>query len=430
LAERPRVVVVGAGFGGLNVARSLRRADVDTLVLDETNYHLFQPLLYQVATAGLSPADIAYPVRGVLRRVPNAEFRLGTVTGADFGRRVVRTADGAEIGYDHLVLATGARSATFGVPGVEEHAFALKTLDDALRLRSHVLWQVERLAVRPSLLDDGVLTTVVVGGGPTGVEVAGAITELNRVLRRDFPRVPMDRARVVLIELTEDVLGPFHPVLRAHAQRQLRRRGVEVLLGQSVKEVRADGVLLGDGSTIESQTVVWAAGVRAASLADRLGLDQGPGGRILVDGQLAVPGQPGVWAIGDVAAAPAGDGTFLPQLAPVATQAGRYVAERIRLAADGAAAGPGPFRYRDKGIMATIGRQAAVAQLPLPAARFRGTIGWLMWLFLHLVMLIGFRNRASVLLNWAWNYVTWERGARLITDMPQERGRRSEPPTA
>jgi NADH:ubiquinone reductase (H+-translocating) len=410
---RPRVVVIGAGFGGLRVARGLRRAPVDVLLLDAANYHLFQPLLYQVATAGLAPTDIAYPVRGALRRITNAGFRLGTVTGADLDRKVVTTAEGTEVAFDFLVVAAGARTATFGVPGADEHARGLKTLEDALRLRSHLLLRFEEAAADPGLVGEGALTTVVVGGGPTGVELAGALRELHRVLAKDFPGLPVDQARVVLVELAPHVLAPFHERLRRHAVRQLEARGVELRLGRSVAKVTPGGVVLDDGSEVVAQTVVWAAGVQAAELAAQLGFERGPGGRIVVDERLAVPGRDDVWVIGDIAAARDEQGQLLPQVAPVAMQGGLHVAAEIASQVAGTPRNA-PFRYRDKGTMATIGRRAAVAQLP-PGLRFRGTLGWLMWLGLHLVMLIGYRNRASVLLNWAYNYLTWERGGRLIT---------------
>ena len=410
--RRPRVVIVGAGFGGLTVARALRRDPVDVVVLDRTNHHLFQPLLYQVATAGLAPTDIAYPVRGLLRRAPAATFRLGAVTGVDWAGRALATTTGERLAFDHLVLAAGARTADFGVPGVAEHAVGLKSVPDALEIRTRLLGAFERADHDPSKAAAGALNVVIVGGGPTGVELAGAASELYaKVLAKDFPHLAVGAARIVLVELADGVLAPFHPRLRRHAAAQLRKRGVELRLSTAVTEVAPDQVVLADGERIPVGTVVWAAGVRAEPLAAQLGLPEGPAGRVQVSADLSVPGYDGVWAIGDLAAAPGPDGHSLPQVAPVAIQGGRHVAEQIRRRLAGQATTP--FRYRDKGAMATIGRRAAVAQLP-GGIRLRGTLGWVAWLWLHLLTLIGFRNRASVLVDWAWNYLTWDRPGRLL----------------
>ncbi|MBA2575973.1 MAG: NAD(P)/FAD-dependent oxidoreductase [Euzebyaceae bacterium] len=427
-ANRPRVVIVGAGFGGLTAALALRAAPVEVVLVDRTNHHLFQPLLYQVATASLEPADIASAVRGIIRRSPNTSFRSEEVTGVDWASRRLHTADGADIPYDQLVIAGGADTATYGIPGVAEHAFGLKTLEDAVHLRTHLLRQFEAADRRPDLLEVGAASVVVVGGGATGVEMAGALVELfHGVLAKDFPALEVARARVVLVEAGEALLPPFHRELGDHARRLLADRGVEVLLGRAVAEVTAERVQLDDGRTIPTRTVLWAAGVRAAGLADVLGLEQAGGGRLVVRDDLTVPGRPDVWAIGDIAAATDAQGRPYPQVAPVAMQAARHLAEQIQRRLGGETTAP--FRYLDKGMMATIGRRAAVTQLPFPfptraprpgrrTLRFRGTLAWIMWLFLHLVTLIGFRNRLSVLLNWAWNYVTSDRAARLILSTP------------
>ena len=424
-----RVVIVGAGFGGLATARALaprghrpaRRVsqlhdagqNVDVVLVDRHNYHLFQPLLYQVATAGLEPADIAHAVRGILRRAPGVTFRHGAVDAVDPVARLLSFDDGTTLGYDDLVLAAGSVTATLSVTGVAEHALQLKSLADAVALRSHLLTQFERCDRDPSGLEQGLITVVVVGAGPTGVELSGALAELfAKVLARDFPRLPMQRARVVLVEVAGAVLAPFATVLQRHALAQLQFRGVEVRLNTAVREVTPTAVHLAGGEVIRAATTVWTAGVRAAPLADVVGAEQVRAGRIRVDADLSVPGLPGVWAIGDIAAALDAQGRILPQLAPVAQQAGRHVAQQILRRAAGLPTEP--FRYRDKGTMATIGRRAAVAQLPL-GLTFRGTIAWLLWLGLHIITLVGFRNRLSVLLNWAWGYVTWDRAARLIT---------------
>jgi NADH dehydrogenase len=410
----PRVVVVGAGFGGLEVVRGLRGVPVDVTLIDEHNFHTFQPLLYQVATAGLSATDVAHVVRGLLHRQPNARFRQGRVTGVDWEAPALTVDGQPDVPFDHLVLAAGARVAWFGTPGAEDHAFPLYTLADATRLRNHIVTCFEAADRDPTELDRGGLTFVVVGGGPTGVETAGALAELfAMVFRKDYPGLDVTRARVVLVEMQDHLLHPFTAPSRRHALETLRSRGVEVRLGAKVARVDAGSVTLGDGEVLPCQTLVWAAGVQGNPLASALHLPVGRGGRVTVEPDLRVAGHDGVWAIGDVAAAIGRDGETLPQLAPVAMQSGRHVARQIRGRLDGR--GPSPFRYVDKGTMATIGRRAAVAELP-GRIHLRGALAWLAWLALHLVTLVGPRNRASVLLNWAWNYLTWDRGPRLITD--------------
>ncbi|MGK2947205.1 MAG: NAD(P)/FAD-dependent oxidoreductase [Acidimicrobiales bacterium] len=412
MAVVPKVVVVGAGFGGLEVARSLKGRPVDVTLVDRHNFHTFQPLLYQVATAGLNAADVAHVVRGLFHDQGNVRFRQGTVTGVDWAARTVTVAEQDPLPFDHLVLAAGAAVTWFGTPGAEEHGFALYTLEDATRLRNHVVERFEAADTDQREIDRGGLTFVVVGGGPTGVETAGALAELfAMVFRKDYPGLPVSRARVVLVEMQDHLLGPFRPASRRHALDTLRSRGVEVRLGTKVASVGADTVTFGDGEVLPCQTLVWAAGVQANPLAAVLDLEQDRGGRVVVDPDLQVPGRRGVWAIGDVAAARDSRGELLPQLAPVAMQSGRHVARQItRLLANEPTAA---FRYRDKGTMATIGRRAAVAELP-GRITLRGAPAWLAWLGLHLVFLVGKRNRASVLLNWAWNYLTWDRGPRLI----------------
>ena len=409
-----KVVVVGAGFGGLNAAAALARAPVEVTLIDRENYHGFSPLLYQVATAGLGPDDIAHPVRAIFARQPNVDVRLGTVTAVDLDRRVVEVRGEEALAYDYLVLAAGSVTNDFDIPGVAEHGLPLKSLPDAVRLRNHILECFERADADPSLVDDGILTFVIAGGGPTGVELAGALRELiSNNLATDFHRLAVGRARVVVVEMTDHLLAGFSGASQVEALHTLRAKGVEVHLGQAIASVGPRTVTLGDGTVVATRTVIWTAGVRANPLAGGLGLPQGRAGAVQVGPDLSVPGHREVFVIGDLAAATGAKGQPLPQLAPVAIQAGRHVARCIGRHARGRPTRP--FRYRDKGIMATIGRRAAVADLPL-GLHLTGTMGWLSWLGVHLVFLIGFRNRAVVLLNWSWNYLTWDRGSRVILE--------------
>lgn len=415
---KPRVVIVGAGFGGLTLARALRKAPVDILLIDKQNYHTFQPLLYQVATAGLEAEEIAHTVRGIFHHQRNFSFRMDTVAGFDLPGRRVMFADGAEIGYDFLVLATGAVTNYFGVEGAEAHGFALKSLPEAIRLRSHIIASFERASEHPELIDDGALSMVVVGGGPTGVEMAGALHELAcKVLVRDFPNLATRHVAIHLVEASDRLLGPFHPESQAHALKALRKRGVEVVLGRHVVRVSPTRVELNDGSVLQAHTLVWAAGVQANPLAAALGVETVRGGRVAVAPDLSLPDHPQVFAIGDIAASQDEHGALHPQLAPVAMQGAQHVARTI---AGRLAGKPGkPFVYVDRGIMATIGRNAAVAELR-GGIRTRGFIAWVMWLVLHLMQLVGFRNKLQVLINWAWNYVTYDRSARLILPVGRE----------
>ncbi|MCO5307143.1 MAG: NAD(P)/FAD-dependent oxidoreductase [Microthrixaceae bacterium] len=417
MERRRRVVVVGAGFAGLELVKGLAAAPVDVVLVDANNFHTFQPLLYQVATAGLDGDDIAAPVRAVVRSQANVDVRLGQVVDIDVDDRRVVFRDGPALSYDRLVLAAGAVTNTYGVPGVDEHGFGLKSLEDALQLRQHLLRQFERASVDPSLVEQGVLDVVIAGGGPTGVELAGGIAELYRnVLSHDFPTLDVRKARVVIVEPGDRVLAPFHPKLSARAARTLARLGVELVFGQGVTGTDGKVVQLDDGSSVPCSTLVWTAGVKASPLADVLARHLGDGtltrgGRVVVTPELTVPGHPEIAVVGDLAATPDGSGGVLPQLAPVAIQGGRLVA--ANLVAELAGQPSEPFHYVDKGTMATVGRRNAVAQLP-GRLRFSGTPGWLAWLGLHLIMLIGFRNRANVMVNWAWNYVTYDRASRLI----------------
>ena len=410
-------MIVGAGFGGITAAKALAGAPVGVTIVDQHNFHTFSPLLYQVATAGLAPDDIAPNLRGIVQRDLNVEARMATVHGVDLDNREVLVDHGLSIPYDYLILAAGAVSSDFGVPGVAEYAIPLKTVADATRVRSTVLRRFEEANTDPSLVDDGALTFVVAGGGPTGVELCGALAELfTKVLAKDFKNLDVSRAEVVLVEMTDHVLGGFSPRSQAEAKIELERRGVEVRLGVPIASVGPDKVQLDDGTVIAARTVVWAAGVKANPLADTLGLPQTKRGEIVVGADLTAPGRPEVFVIGDLAAACGPDGRAYPELAPVAMQGARYVAHTIGRRIRGKPTRP--FRYVDKGIMATIGRRSAVAELPF-GIRFGGTLGWLSWLALHLVFLIGFRNRVVVLVNWAWNYLKWDRGNRVIVQDPQ-----------
>ena len=416
-ANRPRVVVVGAGFGGLSTTRALASESVDVTLVDRNNYHGFWPLLYQVATAGLSADDIAHSVRSIVRDEPNVKVVMATVESFDLDGRRVALEDGRLLPYDYLVVAAGTVAADFGVPGVADHAFTLKSLPSAVRLRDHVLRQFERAARDPSAWDPsspdgGALTVVIAGGGPTGVELAGAFVELfHVVLARDYAGAGLGRPRVVLVEMGDHLLPGFSVRSQADARRVLESRGVEVRLSAAVATVTADGVHLTDGGFIPAATTVWVAGVRASPVADALGAEQDRGGRVKVLPDLSLPGRPEVFVLGDLAGSADKKGVPLPQVAQVAMQGGKRVARNITAGMKGRPTKA--FHYKDKGIMATIGRRSAVAELPF-GIRLDGTLGWMAWLFLHLLYVVGFRNRMSVFTSWAWNYLTWDRSNRVI----------------
>lgn len=426
MAVVPKVVVVGAGFGGLEVARGLRNAPVEVTLVDRNNFQTFQPLLYQVATAGLNAADVATVVRGRFQDQHNLRFRRADVSSVDWEQGLVLLDGQDPLPFDQIVLAGGATVNHFGTPGAAQHGFALYTLEDAVVLRNHIVERFEAADRDPGTIDEGALTFVVVGGGPTGVETAGALAELfAMVFRRDYPTLDVSRARVVLVEMLDYLLAPFSQRSQRHALDTLRSRGVDVRLGVQVADVGPGSVTFADGEVLACQTLVWAAGVRASSLAEVAGVETGRAGRISVESDLRIVGRDRAWAIGDIAASPDRRGGVLPQLAPVAMQGGRHVARQIVRQLEGKPTQP--FRYIDKGTMATIGRRAAVAELP-GGIKLRGGLAWVAWLGLHLLTLVGKRNRASVLLNWAWNYLTWDRGPRLIlrTDS-QRRSTRVEP---
>jgi NADH:ubiquinone reductase (H+-translocating) len=409
--SEPHVVVVGAGFGGLNAVRGLRRAPVRVTIVDRRNHHLFQPLLYQVATAVLSPADIAYPVRAIFRRQRNATVLLAEAVDVDLGRHELVLTDG-RLAFDYLVLATGAGHAYFGHDEWESRAPGLKTLEDALEIRRRILLAFER-AEREA--DDArrraLLTFVIVGGGPTGVELAGAIGEISRkVLVHDFRSIDPRDARVLVLEAGPRILPTFPEDLARKAEKSLHALGVEVRTGCAVTSV-GDGFVEAGGTTIPAATILWAAGVLASTLLGSLGASRDRAGRVLVEPDLSIPGDPNVFVVGDVATFLHQTGAPLPGVAPVAIQQGRHVAREIQ--ADIAGRPRRPFHYRDKGNLAVIGRARAIADFG--RIHVSGLPAWLTWCFVHILFLIGFRNRVFVLLEWAWAYLTDKRGARLIT---------------
>jgi NADH:ubiquinone reductase (H+-translocating) len=411
-----RVVIVGAGFAGLAVARKLASAPADILVIDRHNYNLFQPLLYQVATAGLSPADIAAPIRNLLSAT-NTRVLLDEVVGIDPVARRVRMRSGGEQGYDVLILATGSEYNYFGHDEWRELAPGLKSLDDATNIRRNVLLAFERAEMDcDPAARARVLTFVLVGAGPTGVELAGALVELARTtLSRDFRSIDPGQTRIVLIEAGPRVLAGFPRHLSDYAERSLRQMGIELLLGSPVERIDGSGVSTGR-QTIDAATVIWCAGVKARPAAGWLGVPATHGGRVEVAADLSLPGRPEIFVVGDAALCQGPDQRPLPGLAAVAKQQGEYVGDVVcRRLCNGPAIGP--FSYRNRGTLATIGRNSAVADLPW--AGLTGTIAWLLWGTVHIFLLIGFRNRIAVFLNWVWAWLTYGRGARLISGEEQ-----------
>jgi NADH dehydrogenase len=408
--SRPKVVIVGAGFGGLWAARTLAAAPVDVTLIDRNNYHTFFPLLYQVAAAELVPTDIAYPVRSIFRRTENVAVRLAEMSGLDLAGRTVFT-DRGPFTYDQLVLALGSEPTFFGVEGAAEHAFPLRWMSDAIPLRHHVLTRFEAALSAGSNDRRRLLTFAVVGGGPTGIEYAGALSELiHGPLVRDFPGITADDVQIVLLEAGERLLGSMPEKLAAYAQTRLARRRVDVRVGAMVERVEACAIGLAGGDRLETETVVWTAGVQGEPRAASWGLPVGRGGRVPVTELLCLEERPEVYVIGDLAYREDDEGRPLPQVAQVAIQQGRCVAKNIVLRIAGKR--PKPFVYRDPGMLAVIGRNAAVAHVFGRA--FKGWSAWALWLGIHISWLIGYRNRLLVLVNWAWNYVFYRRAVRLI----------------
>ena len=411
----PHIVVVGAGFGGLTFTQALAHAPVRITLIDRRNHHLFQPLLYQVATAGLSPAQIAAPIRSILRHQKNATVVLGEVTGVDADENFV-TVDGKNIPFDYLVLSTGARHSYFGHDDWELFAPGLKSLEDATEIRRRILLAFERAESEEDEVERSrLLTFIVIGAGPTGVELAGSIAGISRnVLREDFRHIDPSSARVMLVEAGPRVLPSFTDDLSQEATKRLEKLGVEVRLGQAVTACDAEGVVIGN-TLVPSRTILWAAGVAASPAAKWLGTPADRAGRVKVGANLAVPGYDNIFVIGDTAAAKDAKGNPLPGVAPVAKQQGGYVASVIKARTTGRAE-PEIFAYSSAGNLATIGRNAAVVDFGI--IKLKGFVAWALWSIVHIFFLIGFRNRLIVFIDWVWAYLTFQRGARLITRMP------------
>lgn len=412
-ALTPRVVILGGGFGGLQAAKALERAPVEVTLIDRQNHHCFQPLLYQVATAALTPADIAWPIRSIIGPQANARVLMAEVEGVDLEARVVETSGGA-FPYDFLIVATGATHAYFGHEGWARMAPGLKRIEDATAIRRRILLAFERAELAQDPAARAALTTfVVVGGGPTGVEMAGAIADMARnALPPDFRNVDPAKARVLLVEAGPRILPSFPERLAAYAERELRRMGVEVRTGSAVTAIDEHGVWLGE-ACIPAGAVVWAAGVQASPAAAWLGAAHDRAGRVSVGPDLSLPGHPEVFVIGDAAAVTDAAGRHVPGLAPAAKQMGAYVARRIADRVEGRR-DRGPFRYRHEGDLATIGRKAAIVKLD--GFTLKGFVGWLFWSLVHVYFLIGLRNRIAVAFSWLWDYVTFARRSRLITE--------------
>ncbi|HSU54280.1 MAG TPA: NAD(P)/FAD-dependent oxidoreductase [Candidatus Dormibacteraeota bacterium] len=419
--KQSHIVVLGAGFGGLTFCQHFRASDTRVTIVDRTNHHLFQPLLYQVAAAGLSAPEIAQPVRSILSHHRNVTVLLDDVERISLGTRQVFLKQNS-LSYDYLVLALGSRTSYFGHPEWEQFAPGLKTLNDALQIRSRVLLAFEQAEnVTSPEQRARLMTIVIVGGGPTGVELAGAFAELARVvLKRDFRRIDPSQAKIVLLEAAPTILNMLPPELSASAVQQLQDLGVQVRTATRVKEIRDRQIELDSGELINAENIIWAAGVSATPLTSQLGVELDRAGRVKVNADLSLPAHPEVFAIGDMALVMNADGKPVPGVSPAAMQMARHVA---RLIEDELALGPGrsprpPFSYWDKGTMATIGRSAAVAKVG--KAEFSGLLAWLAWLFVHLIFLLGFRNKIAVLLQWTYSYFAYKRSARIITGLPRQ----------
>ncbi len=421
MTKRPRIVIIGAGFGGLWAARHLAQAPAEVLLLDRDNYHTFFPLLYQVAASELAPADIAFPIRSLLRNLPNVRFDMGEVKAIDPEARIVKTGD-EEIPYDYLIIAAGSSWFYFGIPGAAEYAYPLKTLEQAMTLRNHILCRFECASEEPDPIKrQQILTFAIVGGGPTGVEFAGALSELiHGPIRQDFPHLELSQVRIVLLEALDRLLVALPEPLGAYSLKRLQHMGVDVHLGAAVSQISRDSVQLKDGTVIPTETVIWTAGVRGAGSESMWGLPTTRNGQLAVTRTLQVPNHPEIYVVGDLARMEE-NGRPLPMVAPVAIQQGTTAAQNIiRQMHEEPLL---PFQYHDRGAMTTIGRNAAVAEIWRRS--FTGFVAWVIWLGVHIFNLVGARNRLIVLINWAWDYFFFERGIRLI--LPNETTSKFEP---
>ncbi len=412
--DAPRVLVVGGGFGGLAAVAGLARSGYRVTLADRHIYATFQPLLYQVATAGLAPSDVAYPLRGFAHK-QRARFRHGDLSGIDPAARIAEFSDGGRVGYDYLILATGVAAAFFGITGAAQHSYGLYTLHDAVSLRERIMAGLERLSIATNRDE---VTVTIVGGGATGVELAGTLADLrNLALPASYPDLDPGGVHIRLVEMAPGVLGPFEPKLREYAAQQLRARGVELRLNATIKEITARSIILDNGEVLPSDLTAWAAGISGPAQARQWGLPQGRGGRLVTGPDLRVQDQDRIFAVGDIALI---DGSPLPQLAQPALQMGRHVAAQIRRLEAGQETVP--FSYHDKGIMATIGSRSAVVQLN-HGISFRGALAWFAWLALHLITLLGGRNRINALINLSWRYLSWQRGGGfMVGDDPPAPG--------
>jgi NADH dehydrogenase len=412
IEKTPHVVVIGAGFGGLEAAKKLAKAPVRITIIDRYNYHLFQPLLYQVAIAGLVPSQIAYPLRWIFRKQNNVDIHMAEVRSIDFESRYVKV-DGSVIAYDYLILAVGGQTNFFGMSEVEHHGFQLKNVASAVETRNHLLRMFEEASreVDPERRR-ALLTFVVVGGGPTGVETAGALAELiTHVMAKDYPYMDLNDVRVLLIEAASSLMMAYPDELRKSTYNLLRSKNVEIMLNTRLLDYNGLHITLADESMIHTHTLIWTAGVRSAEIIDRLGVPQASGGRIRVEPTLQLPGHPEVFVVGDAAYLENGNGQPLPMLATVAQQEARAAAGNLQKILKGET--PRPFHYKDPGLLATIGRNAAVARIW--GMSFSGFIAWVIWVVLHIYRIIGVRNRLLVMINWAWDYIFYENQVRLIT---------------
>ena len=413
MAELAHVVILGAGFAGIGALKKLRDADVRITIVDKRDYHTFQPLLYQVATNELGPTEVGFPIRELLHGHKNITYHQAAVKSVDLAQKQVVMDGVAAIPYDYLVLALGAVANFYHTPGADQYAFPLYTMEDAIRLKEHILKTFEAVDKNPALMDDGALNFCVVGGGPTGVELAGALVELYRAeLKEDYPNLPVGDGQVLLYEHSPQLLGTFAPKLESYARKALEERGVKVHTGTGVAKIGPASIDLSTGATVKTHTTVWAAGLQANPIVSSLGVELVHGGRIPVGPDLQVKGHPGVFAIGDIAAMTDGKtGQVLPGLGATALQAGRHVGETIKCLLDGKQ--PKPFEYFNKGLMAQVGRGAAVVELPT-GGTMTGHLAWLAWLGVHLSLLNGAEEKAGVFVDWGWNLLTHKRGKRII----------------